>query len=103
MGGLIETFELDYSYPQCLEVKLLQSATEIAIYSLHVYDTFFHISVQKAQLKYFVEIDTSESSGEPQFGVGSFAEDRGVECLKKRKYQLALLLALNLREFSTFY
>ena len=64
---------------------------------------FFHISVQKAQLKYFVEIDTSESSGELQFSVGSFAEDRGVECLKKRKYQLALLLALNRREFSTFY
>lgn len=37
----IETFELGYSYPQCLEVYLVQSATEIAIYSLHVYDTFF--------------------------------------------------------------
>ena len=36
----IETFELDYSYPQCLEVYLLQSAREIAIYFLHVYDTF---------------------------------------------------------------
>ena len=36
----IETFELHYNYPQCLEVYLIQSATEIAIYSLHVYDTF---------------------------------------------------------------